>query len=73
MERLPKREKTLTLRGWSRKNLILRTELKRWHFLIFGLLRNFIILVTVSKQNDEDDEGENDNKKKGDNDSNHDE
>ena len=33
-------------------------------------LRNFIVLVTVSKQYDEDDEGQNDHKEEGDNDSN---
>ena len=42
------------------------------HCNISGLLRNFIVLVTVSKEYDEDDEGEDDNEEKRDNDSNHD-
>ena len=38
----------------------------------FGLLGNFIVLVAVSKQYDEDDEGEDNHQEKGDNDSDHD-
>ena len=37
-----------------------------------GLLGNFIVLVAVSKQYDEDDEGQDDDQEEGDNDSNHD-
>ena len=39
----------------------------------FRLLGNFIVLVAVSKQYDEDDEGEDDHQEEGDNDSYHDE
>ena len=35
------------------------------------MLRNFLVLVTVSKQDDEDDEGQDNNQEEGDDDSNH--
>ena len=42
------------------------------HCNISGLLRNFIVLVTVSEEYDEDDEGQDDYKEESNNDSNHD-